>query len=221
MLIAGRLIDVDDLPERFQDPSWENPSLKRDQLRAFLDGGFANEGNYLVKNHFAVAGERNAMLFHPSCKVIMTFRDMRDSIVSRYFHHLRVGEVPADGSFLDFFWAHEPPNGRQTLEYMSRYVSTWSIEDETLWKVRYEDLHRDVEQTVLSLAAFLEVKATAVDLPRIIQLSQPSARAKPADGRHIRTGRPGTWKNHLGELELELVAAMVPERIRHLVLRDE
>ena len=220
MLIAGRLIEVDDLPNEFQDPAWANSSLKRDRLSEFLTEGHADGGNYLVKNHFAVPGERNAMLFNRSCKVIMTFRDMRDSVVSRYFHHLRAGEVAEDGSFRDFFWATEPPNGKQTLEYMARYVGTWDVEDDTLWKVRYEDLHTDVSGAVRSLAAFLEVDPAVIDLDEVSRLSRPTPARANVDA-HIRTGRPGDWHNHLGDLELEMVHEMVPERIRHLVLRDE
>lgn len=220
MLIAGRLIEVDDLPDEFQDPAWANPSMKRDRLREFLIDGHAARGNYLVKNHFAVPRERNAMLFNPACKVIMTFRDMRDSVVSRYFHHKRANEVPEDGTFQDFFWAPEPPNGKQTLEYMSQYVGTWDVEDDTLWKVRYEDLHTDVGAAVRSLALFLDVDPAIVDLDEVTRLSRPTPPRSNVDA-HIRTGRPGDWHNHLGDLEIELIDAMVPERIRHLVLRDD
>lgn len=221
MLIAQRLIDVDELPEDFQDPAWTNPALQRDRLTEFLTEGHAYRNNYLVKNHFAVPGERNAMLFYPWCKVIMTFRDMRDSVVSRYYHHQRAGEVAADGTFHEFFWAPEPPNGRQTLEYMAQYVSTWNVDDEALWKIRYEDLHADVGSAVRSLAMFLDVDTDHVDIDEVIRASQPRAGIDPSGTAHIRTGRPGDWPNHLGENELELIDEMVPHDIRHLVLRDD
>jgi len=221
MLIAQRLIDVDELPEGFQDPAWSNSALKRDLLKDFLTEGHAYRNNYLVKNHFAVPGERNAMLFYPWCKVIMTFRDVRDSVVSRYFHHMRAEEVPSEGTFHEFFWAPEPPNGRQTLEYLAQYASTWNVEDESLWKVRYEDLHADVGSAVRSLATFLDVDTATVDLDEIIRVSQPRAVTDSAGTGHIRTGRPGDWHNHLGERELELIDEMVPQDIRQLVLRDD
>jgi len=220
MLIAQRMMEVDDLPEEFQDPAWNNPSLKRDQLMRFLTEGHSYGNNYLVKNHFAIPGERNAMLYYPWCKVIMTFRDMRDSVVSRYFHHRRAGDVPADGNFLDFFWSPVAPSGATALRYMSRYVSTWNVEDESFWKVRYEDLHADVDEAVRSLATFLEVDLATVDIARIIRLSQPRSNPDLSGASHIRAGRPGDWHNHLGERELELIDDLVPDNIRHLVLRD-
>jgi len=215
------MLDVEDLPEGFQDPAWSNPALKRDLLHQFLTEGHAYRSNYLVKNHFAVAAERDAMLYYPWCKVIMTFRDIRDSVVSRYYHHRRAGEVPADGEFLDFFWAPEAPNGTSTLDYMSRYARTWNVDDEMFWKVRYEDLHADVESAVRSLAEFLGVDTAAVDLEEVIRLSLPRSQPDPTGAHHIRTGRPGDWRNHLGDRELELIDEMVPDDIRDLVLRAD
>lgn len=219
-LIAGRLVDFDDLPDQFRESAWENVSLIRPRLREFLHDGHADQGTYLVKNHFALSGERNVMLFSRSCKVIMTFRDMRDSVVSRYFHYKRIGEIDEADSFLDFFWSPEPPNGRQTLEYMTTYVGTWDLEDDSLWKVRYEELHTDLEETIRSLASFLEVDPAAVDFDDVVRRSEPRAQTQPNGNAHIRAGRPGDWQNYFGELELEYLHAMVPERIHHLVLVD-
>ena len=218
MLIAGRLVDVDELPDGFQDPSWSNPALQRDRLVEFLASDHAFYNDYLVKNHFAATAERKVMLLSPWCKVIMTFRDIRDSVVSRYYHHLRAGEVPEHGTFEEFFWAPEPPNGRQTLDYLSHYVTTWNIDDDSLWKIRYEDLHADTESAVRSLADFLEVDTELVDIDEVVRLSLPAVRKRETGTTHIRTGRPGDWYNHLGERELELIDQIVPQTVRSLVL---
>lgn len=55
----------------------------------------------------------------------------------------------------------------------------------------------------------------------MIDHSAPQEPTDPTETSHIRKGRPGDWKNHLGANELELVDSIVPDEIRELVLRGE
>ena len=152
-------------------------------------------------------------------------RDPRDCVVSGYFYHLWTEEA----------WARQPQDRFGGLSYQHQlksldqedglseeirtfagYAKTyslrnWNYDDDRILEIKYEDLLAD-EQTVFT-KLFQHYGFTDKAVHQSIQLADQCSFEK-ISGRsvgqsktqsHLRSGRPGEWKDVLSENHLRLI----------------
>jgi Sulfotransferase domain len=196
--IVAQLADFKLPPKSYQNTKWRNPSIDPDKLVDFLSTmDFAQE-NYISKQHIVDFRQRDLLLSTPNLFVLDIARDVRDVVVSAYYHHRRDGRFV--GSFEDFYQIE----GRLIAHQVSRYHDVWRGRNDKVLIASYEALHADFVAELQRIAAFLGLPVSPALVERIRhETSIDRLRARygeadqPADQRFFRKGMVGSWQDHL------------------------
>jgi hypothetical protein len=138
------------------------------------------------------------LLHTPGVFVLDIERDLRDVVVSAYYHHVRLGRFL--GSFGDSYWIE----GRLIADRVTRYHPVWQQESpKDVLCASYEALHADFGCEVGRIAGFLGLELPQERLERVRErtsLERIRERRKEAKGnrpRFYRKGQTGEWQTHL------------------------
>ena len=137
-------------------------------------------------------------------------RDPRDLVVSGYFYHCKTKEpwvhVPREqyGG-----WTHQQhllsldksagllAEIERCAGHDLRHMAHWDYSDDRFLELRYETVIADEETAFRRLFEHYGFKPAAVD--RCVELALGfSIKRTRATTKHIRSGRPGEWRDHFG-----------------------
>ena len=116
--IASEIVSAERIPDEFQNENWMHQSVEPSLFKKFLDECDVAERDYLSKNHVRDPESRATLLASEHVRVLNITRDLRDVLVSAYFHDRREGRVDGD---IDEYW--EGLGGRridQVIEHHRR-----------------------------------------------------------------------------------------------------
>ena len=187
------LTDFSPAPEEYLNPNWVHPSIEPDKLADFLENVDYSSNNYLCKNHFGKTKERELILSYSDVFVVGITRDIRDVLVSAYYHYCRVegyGE-----NFKTYYWTR----GRRVAEFVRKYNQTWNIKSPNLYVSSYEDLKSHPHLEIKNIANFLRLSIAEETINLISQKISFEAMKTPHKNGHVRKGIVGDWQNHLDE----------------------
>lgn len=158
------------------------PSVNFDRLQDYVQSSDWNERDTLVKTHFP---------YSPSCsyldrddvRVLVSFRNIPDSVISWFHHQARLGQVAASAKDA---WLGE--QGRACAKSVSTYRRSWRASGLALM-LPYEKLVDDPETGIASILKFLGKDQTAFSLAEIARQTQVRLKPgeAPRDGNHVRT----------------------------------
>lgn len=161
--------------------------------------------------------------FGGPAKFVVTMRNIKDTLVSLYFHFTKaVKRGNYSGTFSEFF---ELKKEFVFHNWFSKNLSWWEERDrENVLIVKYEDMKRDPRQEVLRLADFLSVSPSEEKLDAILDLlAFDTMKSHMAQWKHpgpqsketvlMRKGAVGDWKNYFTEKEEEIVDKVLEERL--------
>lgn len=196
-------------PVAYLQPHWVNPSIDPKQLKAFLESHHHRSQNYLIKSHFNTLSQRRLLLSDPEVYIFNIKRDLRDVIVSAYYHDCKKHHYP--GSFDQFFWSR----GLVHASRVVRYHRLWDIQSPRIYVSSYQRLHQAFETEVQEMASFLNLSISMQDLNRIAdQTTLHNLRQKygetedQTDILFFRKGTIGDWQNHFTESMLTELASI-------------
>ena len=211
--VAKILVPHSPLPEAFRATGWKNDSLSQPALTEFLSTVERKNTNYVVKNHLEKLEHRELLLSQEDVLVLAIRRDMRDTIVSAYYHDMR------NNGFKGTFELYFNSRGRQRMYEISRYHRVWEEPHPRLFQTSYEDFHLDFSGELRRMAAFLGREIGADDLRKIRESTSfdrvqrvEKQRAGAADKLFFRKGVVGDWRNHFTprmEVKLNQIVAEV------------
>ena len=131
-------------------------------------------------------------------RVLNIVRDLRDMIVSRYFHDVRTGFT--DVSMEDFF---SSGMAQKRLKKYIDYHSFWHLENKAICHLTaYESLLNDFDSECRRLLDYIDPQILA-EKPELINFLQEKTafknQAATGAGEFFRKGVSGDWVNHLSD----------------------
>uniref|UniRef100_A0A669PI24 Sulfotransferase n=2 Tax=Phasianus colchicus TaxID=9054 RepID=A0A669PI24_PHACC len=147
-------------------------------------------------------------IFKNKAKILVLFRNPKDTAVSFFHFHKNVPSVPSYSSWDEFF--SEFMNGKVGWGSYFDHAVTWNkhIDDENTMIVIYEDLKENLASGVKQIAEFFGFSPTAEQIQSIADRATFQAVKNKAQETHgavgtvlFRKGVVGDWKNLFTEAQ--------------------
>lgn len=195
--ILSHMTDFPPPPKEYLNPTWANPSIDPDKLADFLEMVDFSTANYLCKNHLEDKAQRDLLLSYPNVFILDIERDIRDVVVSAYYHFCREGYY--SGSFESFYWMR----GRNIANDVINYHKTWNVNPDRVFVSCYENLKRDFGNEVERIGKFLKLKVTEQIIDKCksnTEFTKLKSREKSKNNlTFFRKGIVGDWQNHFND----------------------
>ena len=184
----------------FQHPNWNSISVANDRIAEFLDFYDFQNSNTCLKMHC------NAHLFairnDPNIKVITSYRNLKDSIVSMGYHNLRVKgteDKPKDHWIKNYF-KDSKRYGKTACKFGLHYINSRLNGS---FMVNFQDLVVDNKRgTMLDIYQHVGLNITTEKFNHIFEKTNPNIKSKNyyQEGKHVRTGGISCAKDELPEM---------------------
>jgi hypothetical protein len=176
-----------------------NPEIQYEKLGSLLEDLDYSRKDYLIKNHFNAPEERDLILSHADVFVLDIERNLRDVVVSSYFHNLR--ESRFEGPFKKYYWQ----KGRWQADLVRSHHEAWkTAPKDRVYVSSYDRLKDDFAQEVQRIAKFLGRDISDLDAQRLAEATSiPKLREKyddKGDIKFFRKGVSGDWENYFDRL---------------------
>jgi hypothetical protein len=172
-------------------------------LSDFLVNGDYDQQDYLSKNHFGHRKQRDLILSHDRVLVLDITRNVRDAVVSAYYHFRRKEHLTAD--FATFYWRW----GRILASNIITYHNVWDLHHSRVYVSSYEALKVDFSAEAQRIGCFLGFDLSPEDI-RSIREETHLSRLRDRYGEHerdfFRKGIVGDWRNHFTPAMVEDIA---------------
>jgi len=202
--ILKEILPSSDFPREYQNPGWVNTSIDHQKLAGFLQSGVYKRRDIVVKNHFSRLTEFTILNDHPNVFVFDIRRDIRDVVVSAFYHRKHYNSF--SGTFQDFF----EKAARKIVMGVVRHNDLWLSGGSNVYSGSYEVLQADFEREILRMAAFIEHDLSGADIAQIKEATSFSKMASKGSA-FFRKGTVGDWKNHLDRDQLRALSEWVSE----------
>lgn len=173
------------------------------KLRIFLESGDYRTGKFISKAHIYDETQRDLLLSFDEVYVCDISRDLRDAIVSHYYHVNR--ERQLSWSFPNYYWWL----GRYKALQIEQYHDIWRVPSPRVYKASYEDLKQNFSASVSKLAAFFNMTLSSSEIEDIARKTSLETLQKrtgqddlPPEKRFFRKGAVGDWQAHFNERTL-------------------
>ena len=206
MNIVRQLTDPVPIEQEWRNPNWSSPSIAPEKLDGFIRAHQDLEGHFVSKNHLASPADRKVLLEngYRNVFVLNITRDIRDVVVSAYYHAVRVESYT--GPFESFF----KERGANVAKRVCAYNELWSARDDRLHISSYERLQLDGINEITAISKFLLLDSDEEKIRQVYEKTRFDAWKERTGSPHMRKGVIGDWKNHLTESDIGKLRARVP-----------
>lgn len=173
-------------------------------LEGFLEKADLANQNYLSKGHIFDPKKVRLLKGAANVYVLDITRDIKDSIVSHYFHLIREKRIRE--GFLPYYWRI----GRYKAHEIRLYHQVWRDSPGNVYSSSFERLKEDFDCEIQRIGAFLGLELSPEDIARIREETsiqrmreKRGETEKPEHKRFIRKGKIGEWREHFDDLALE------------------
>jgi hypothetical protein len=200
--IAKLIILSKPIPSEFHSfEKWHGQSIASDKLSEFLEKVDYKNENYVCKSHYDDVNIRELLLSFNGVYILNIKRDIRDVIVSAYYHYNKEDGVKR--TFEEFYWE----KGQSLIRFINQYHDIWQNINGKIYVSSYQKLHEDFDNEVRRIFNFLNYNLKPNDLELLREkTSLETSRklwkedSKPPDERFFRKGVIGDWKSHFTPL---------------------
>lgn len=189
-------------PSFFHRQGWGDYGVAPRRLADFLVHARASGRNFLFKGHITL--KSHLLQNRPDIKVFNITRDIRDAIVSAFYHDLANGSTDTS-DFECYYWTR----GRNLAKRIVMHHRIWR-ESEFTCVISFEKLKKSYLQELERIYIFLGIPEGERDAPRLREETSfrslkdaNTDNSKPDDLQFFRRGAVGDWRLHMDE---EMVA---------------
>lgn len=199
--IVRHLGDFETIPNEWRNPKWRNPSIDPDKLEDFIKTEKPVGVTYLSKNHLSnpefvgMLSQRHVN----EVKILNIRRDIRDVIVSAFYHYQRVDDY--DEPFDVFFRNRGWKVGRRVIAYNEQ----WDTGSENNFFTSYENLQSDITTEIIRIADFLDLEITQDTAEDIAARTAFGSWKEITGSAHLRKGVVGDWKNYMDSKDIKFL----------------
>lgn len=161
--ILVEMLAIEPIPEDYLHSGWVNPSIQRDRLETFLTHVDFEHHTYLTKNHYSKPKQRQQLLSRKNVYVLDIERDVKDVLVSAYYHFLRLEDSQVD--FETYYWTE----GRLVVNRIRDYHQLWGQPHKQVYMSSYRRLKEDFAGEVGRIGTFLNLALTEQAIEEIRQ----------------------------------------------------
>ncbi len=187
--------------------------LKPGHVEAFLESGVYRSANYIAKGHYYDENIRDALIAQGDVYVFNIKRDIKDSLVSHYFHLIRQDKLSEERAapeqlrkgFSDYYWRL----GRYKAQQLVIYHEVWDIGSPRIYVSSFERLKGDFENELQQIGRFIGLKLSPQDVAALKEKTsiQTVQKAKgqdklPEHKRFFRKGLVGEWQGYFDDKAL-------------------
>ncbi|MBE0661417.1 MAG: sulfotransferase domain-containing protein [Bacteroidales bacterium] len=188
------------VPAEYQDNTWWNSSIDENKLDAFLLHVKYQQDNYFCKQHWVGKTKYKKLLEDKHVKIVNIIRDIRDVLVSRFFHEKRLNNLSANLTIEDYYWNG---TGKAVIKNYIEYQRFWhdsNLPESQPFLCSYKRLHNDFVNQVLELANYLNLSVIqAKEIEYIREKTNFKNKKETGEGKFFRKGSTGDWQNHLSD----------------------
>lgn len=173
---------------------WKNPSVSPDRLEEYYNSGEWKSHSTLLKMHIKYE-PKFAFLIDPEVRIIITYRNVCDSVVSWFHHQVRIKETT-------------PEKKNDWLENEGRRFALSTINHRRSWEgrenallINYEAMVADAIPSIISVMQFLGMPPDEARARELVEKTQVrvSDKSKLREGMHVRTGGLSVAREELPE----------------------
>jgi hypothetical protein len=192
---VGRLTGFPPPPDDFRNPRWLNSNIDPVKLADALARLDYHVDDYVAKTHFGKPEQRDLILSYNDVFVLNIKRDIRDVVVSAYYHECRNSGY--EGSFEGFY----RQRGREVAQKVADYHEVWSLESSRVHTSSFERMLEYGADELRRIGGFLGVYPTDDAIEEILAFLRIDHIRKATGQEHdkipfFRKGVAGDWKNH-------------------------
>ena len=203
--VARGIVRPTPIPPAFQNPRWMHQSIDPDKLAPFLAQVDFSSRAMVVKNHLRTVEHRDLLLAHPDVRVLDIRRDIRDVVVSAYYHEGAHTNEP----FADFYWR----KGRTVARRVEGYHALWAGHP-SVYCASYEGFLSDFDAETRALGGYLGVTLGQAAVDRVRELTsfkrlQEKSQNTDRPAPFHRKGIAGDWRNHFDDASLADLTSLV------------
>lgn len=181
--IVRTMVEPEAPGPKWRRDDWENPSIAPARLAEYVAARDWEGKTVMFKSHIAYVPKFD-FLFQPDIRIIVSYRNLPDSILSLFHHQLRLGKVKPEKK--DHWLRGE---GIKFAKKFLNYRMGWAQHPDVLM-IPYETMVEDAPNQIARIARHLGQDLSQDRLNEIAQATQ--FRLKPGeaphDGSHARTG---------------------------------
>jgi hypothetical protein len=177
------------IPKDYRNEKWFNPSLPDGKFSEFFNAQEFVLNQWFCKQHWHHDEKFINLLYDNSVRIVNIVRDLRDVLVSRYFHDSRLGNTSVDNVPEYYFEDH----GRARLRGYIEYHWFWhnSRREKQPYLCVFENLIADFGSEVHGLFEFLDQPLSQEEISRIQDKTSFKNKRVTGEGNFFRKGVVG------------------------------
>lgn len=206
--LAKNLMPLKNIPAKYQEKGYRSSYLALDQIPVFVEEVDWDSVDYVCKQHWVRRMLPRNLANHPQARFVNIVRDIRDVLVSRYYHDMRHKNVE-QMSFADYY----TDCGHEMMDHYCGYHFYWHRDadpnDVEPLLLSYEGLKDNFKSETARLGRFLDLDPDI--LPYDAAYAATAIENIRGQGPHYRKGEVGDWANHFTPAIAETFEAQVTE----------
>lgn len=187
--------------------------LKPGRVELFLESGIYQETNYIAKGHYYTERVRDRFIAYDGVYVFNIKRDIKDSLVSHYFHLIRQDKLAEElaspeklkKGFSNYYWRL----GRYKAQQLVIYHEAWDVNSPRVYVSSFEHLKNDFENELQNIGRFIGFNFSSQNIAALKEKTSIQAVQKskgqdklPEHKRFFRKGLVGEWQNYFDDKAL-------------------
>lgn len=200
------------VPKKFQNKRWSNSSIDPSKIEEAVKELSSSTAYYSCKQHWS---DHAQLAADHKVVVLNIIRDIRDMLVSRFFHQKRIMQLGEKATFNWFFRERT----KQFLDPYVAYHEYWQSNRELNPELRYlltsyEYMHQDAHSEVGRMLHYCGLPSDEQSVAHAVYSTSKEgiAEDKQGKGKHLRKGVVGDYQNYFDSDMEETLASMLEER---------